>query len=75
MQKAEHKLSEIVASALRDGPQRILKVGEDLAVVLSSQEYDRLTQGRETLVEFLRRAPLGRLDLARVPDLPTGADR
>jgi antitoxin Phd len=67
LQEAKARLSEVVKSALRDGPQEISVRGARAAVLLSADDYDRLRHRRPSLVEFLRQSPLAgvALDLER----------
>ncbi|RMI27419.1 MAG: type II toxin-antitoxin system Phd/YefM family antitoxin, partial [Calditrichaeota bacterium] len=39
---ARNRLSEVVDQAIRRGPQKILRRGKEVAVILSIQEYHRL---------------------------------
>lgn len=63
--EAKNKLSEVVRRALEEGPQRIER--RDVAVVLiSADEFARLTGSKPGFAEFLLGAPdLSELDLAR----------
>lgn len=63
LQEAKARLSEVVKSSQRDGPQEISVRGEAAVVVLSKAEYDRLRQRKPSLIEFLRRSPLAGLQL------------
>ncbi len=51
--EAKNKLSEVIASAERGEPQIITKNGRKSAVVISYQEFERLTAKKVPLVEFL----------------------
>jgi antitoxin Phd len=57
------ELSEIVAEALRDGPQVLTQQGTATAVVLSYDEYRRLLIERQPISTFFRQSPLVGLDL------------
>jgi prevent-host-death family protein len=61
LQKA--KLSELIRSAEREGPQEISVRGEAVAVMVSMKDYDRLRGPRPSLVEFLRGSPLMGVEL------------
>jgi len=63
LQDAKARLSELVASARRDGPQEISVRGEPAAVVLSSEDFQALRRKKPSFVEFLRRSPLAGVDL------------
>jgi prevent-host-death family protein len=58
LQEAKARLSEVVKSAQRNGPQRITVHGKPAAVLLSRADYDRLAGGKPSFVEFIRRSPL-----------------
>ncbi len=59
VQEAKQRFSEVIRRARADGPQIVTKHGEDVAVVLSIEEFERLSGGRERkdFKEFLRSAP------------------
>ena len=58
LQEAKARLSEVVKSSQRDGPQEISVRGQAAVVVLSKADYDRLKRRKPSFVEFLRRSPL-----------------
>jgi len=60
LQDAKAKLSEVVRLAMEKEPQEITLRGVPAVVVLSRQDYDRLTRQKdaESLVDFMRRSPL-----------------
>lgn len=71
LQDAKNRFSEVVRKATDEGPQVITLRGDDAAVVVAADEYARLTsKSRGTLVDFLRKSPLGTvaLDLTRSRD-------
>jgi prevent-host-death family protein len=53
LQEAKARLSEVVRMTGMDGPQMITHRGKDAAVVLSADEYRRLTEKKKNFVEFL----------------------
>jgi antitoxin Phd len=62
---AKNKFSEVVTRALTQGPQRIRR-RDQVVVLLSEEEYKRLTGERETLIDYIRSGPdLSELDLTR----------
>jgi prevent-host-death family protein len=65
--EAKNKLSEVIASAERGEPQIITKNGRKSAVVISYQEFERLTARKKSLSEFLLDSPLrdAEIDLTR----------
>ncbi|PKN11257.1 MAG: type II toxin-antitoxin system prevent-host-death family antitoxin [Deltaproteobacteria bacterium HGW-Deltaproteobacteria-4] len=72
LQEAKNRLSQVVNSALHDGPQTITLRGKPAAVVVSFEEYRQLTLPRTGLSQFFRQSPLHavELDIGRSADLP-----
>ncbi|MBI5952295.1 MAG: type II toxin-antitoxin system Phd/YefM family antitoxin [Chloroflexi bacterium] len=70
IQDAKNKLSEVIARALKQGPQLITKRGEKTAVVISYAEYENLRKSRGKLSEFFQTSPLAGLELVRDKSLP-----
>lgn len=72
LQEAKNRFSEVVDRALNEGPQAVSRHGKKAVVVVSSEEFDRLRCGSDSLVDFLRKSPLRGLeiDLGRARDLP-----
>ena len=62
-QEAKGKFSEVVKRALSEGPQGITVRGESVAVLISREEYGRLTHPKRGFVEFMRQSPLLGLNL------------
>jgi len=63
-------LDELFRRALTEGPQYVDCEGKK-AVVLSAEEYERLTQGTrrpESLAEFFAKSPLAGVDLEHAFD-------
>ena len=58
LQDAEHRITELVECALREGPQLITKRGRNAVVVLAASEYRRLTD-EDGLTSLLLQAPRG----------------
>ena len=58
MQQAKARLSELVQCAHSHGPQQITVHGKPVAVLMSHEAYERLSQGRESFAAFMRRSPL-----------------
>ena len=78
LQEAKQRFSELVRHARADGPQVVTKHGEEVAVVVSIEEYRRLTDELPSFKQFLLAAPdLEALEIdrsrerARVVELPT----
>lgn len=57
MQEAKARMSELVKRA-QSQPQDITLHGKSVAVVISRETFDRLSQTQDSLVEFMRRSPL-----------------
>lgn len=65
IQDAKNKLSEVIARALKQGPQLITRHGEKTVVVVSYAEYEKLRKSQGKLSEFFRASPLVGVDLTR----------
>lgn len=67
LQEAKNKFSEVVEGAVKDGPQVVTRRGVETAIVISYDEYRKITLGRGKLSEFFGGSPLARvaLDLTR----------
>lgn len=63
LQEAKARLSEIVRLCLDKGPQILSVRGDEKAVLLSKEEYDRLVSPKEDFVTFMRKSPLKGVDL------------
>jgi antitoxin Phd len=70
IQDAKNKLSEVIAHALKDGPQLITRRGEKTVVVMAFPEYEKLRKSQGKLSEFFRASPLAGVDLERDKSLP-----
>lgn len=71
LQEAKNRLSQLVNQAGKDGPQIITVRGNPAAILLSIEEYQRLTRPRTKLTDFFKESPLCdvELDLERSADL------
>lgn len=73
LEDAKNGFSEVVRRALAHQPQRVTRGGRDAVIVISAEDYAKLT-ATEDLVTFLQRSPLaaamreGELDLTRQRD-------
>jgi antitoxin Phd len=63
LQEAKNRLSHVVRQAATDGPQTITVHGKPAAVLLSAEEYQRLTRPATSLIEFFQQSPLLGVDL------------
>lgn len=71
LQDAKQRFSELVRLAESDGPQFVTRHGQEVVVVLSAQEFRRLTSDVPDFKEFLLSGPpTDDLDLSR-DDTPT----
>lgn len=70
LQDAKNRLSELVRKAREEGPQVITLHGRDAVVVVSANEFGKLSRPRGSLVDFFRKSPLAgvNLDLDRSRD-------
>lgn len=75
LEDAKNRFSELVRRAEAHDPQLVTRNGREVVVVLSVEDYARLTAGSESLVDFLRDSPLAEalreeaFDLERDHDL------
>lgn len=63
LQDAKARLSELVKLAVSEGPQAITVHGKPAVVVLSSEDYERLSGRKQKFTEFIRRSPLAGVEL------------
>ena len=71
LQDAKNRLSQVVADAADKGPQTITVRGKPRAVVLSVEEYRKLSKSGGSLLTFLMNSPLKEIELEteRSPDI------
>lgn len=70
--EGKNKFSQLVASAANGEPQVITKNGTATAVVISYNEYKRLTAKKESLSDFLLNSPLRGADIDLTRSRDTG---
>jgi len=58
LQEAKAQLSELIKNAVLKGPQNITVHGVPTAIVISTEDYDRLTRSKTSFIKFLRASPL-----------------
>ena len=63
LQTAKARLSEVIKKATKEGPQRITVHGQQTAVVISSEEYERIKHPRGSFAALMRRSPLYGVEL------------
>ncbi|GAB4223568.1 MAG: hypothetical protein Tsb005_19110 [Gammaproteobacteria bacterium] len=64
LQEAKAKFSELVKQAMQDGPQNITVHGKPAAVVLSLEDYNKLTKSKPSFVKFMQQSPLNGIRLS-----------
>lgn len=57
MQEAKARMSELIKCA-KAQPQEITVHGKSVAVVISRETFDRLSQTHDSLLEFMQSSPL-----------------
>jgi prevent-host-death family protein len=67
--EAKAKFSELLDKANSEGPQKITKHGRTTAVVVAAKEWERKTDRKGNLAEFLASSPLrgSGLKIRRLP--------
>ena len=80
LQDAKNKLSQVVEAAARGQPQIVTRRGVETAVIISHQEYQRLSgalaKSRPSLAKYLLDMPTSRSNgaFARIRLRPRGLD-
>ena len=76
LQDAKSKFSQLVENAMSNEPQFVTKHGNNAVVVLSFEDYKKITKPKMDLVTFLRNSPLTdvELDISRDGELPRNID-
>jgi prevent-host-death family protein len=72
LQDAKSKFSQLVENAMLSEPQFVTKHGNNAVVILSFEDYKKITKPKTDLVTFLRSSPLieVELDISRNGELP-----
>jgi antitoxin Phd len=63
LQDAKNHFSEVVDNAMHRGPQVVTKRGKEAVVIISIEEYHKMQQPNNTLVDFFQSSPLKGVDL------------
>ena len=63
LQEAKNRFSELINRALSEGPQVVTRRGEEVVVVVSKLEYEKIIKAQPDLVEFFRQSPLVGVEL------------
>jgi len=76
LQDAKSKFSQLVDKAMLHQPQIVTKRGREAVVIMSFDDYKRITKPDSDLVSFFRNSPLfdTDLDLSRNKELPREID-
>lgn len=74
LQEAKARLSELVREAQERGPQEITVRGSAAVVVISKDDFTRMTGGRPSFTKFMRQSPLAGVDLNIERDRSPGRD-
>jgi antitoxin Phd len=77
LQTAKAKFSEVFRLARTQGPQRITRQGTEGVVMISDEQYAKLSvksHQPKSIVQFFRESPLVGLDLELERDRDTGRD-
>ena len=74
--EAKAKFSELIDKAKSEGPQKITKHGRTTAVVVSADQWERKSERKGNLAEFLAASPLrgSGLKLKRLPVCLRGSE-
>jgi len=72
LQDAKSKFSQLVENAMLIEPQFVTKHGNNAVVILSFEDYKKITKPKTDLVAFLRDSPLNEieLDITRNKEFP-----
>lgn len=68
LQDAKARFSELVNRCMEDGPQLVTRHGRKAVVIMTVQEYERLSAPQQGLKEFFISAPRVDLDISRTGD-------
>jgi antitoxin Phd len=74
LQDAKNRFSELVDQAVQEGPQIVTRRGKETVVVLSMQEFRKLTTTQDSLIAFFRDSPLVGVALDVTRDMDTGRE-
>ncbi len=58
LQEAKNKFSSLVNQAQKIGPQIVTKHGQVAVIVISAEEYSKLTKPKKNIVQFFQESPL-----------------
>jgi len=71
LREAKNKLSQVILCSQTAGPQTIAIQGKATAVLLSAEEYQKLTKNNGSLLDFFQKSPWAEveLDLSRSKEI------
>jgi len=71
LQDAKARLSEVIKSAVQEGPQEVTVRGKPSAVILSVEAYQAMKKQRPDFVSFMQQSPLRDedIDIQRIKSL------
>lgn len=74
---AKNRFNEVVENAIQEGPQVITKRGKEAVIIVSIEDYCKLTSPSNSLIEFFHQSPLYdmELDLERNQDFSREGSR
>ena len=58
LQDAKSRLSEVIKSAIQEGPQEVIVRGKPSVVIISIEEYEVMKKQRPDFVSFMQNFPL-----------------
>ncbi|MGA7279997.1 MAG: type II toxin-antitoxin system Phd/YefM family antitoxin, partial [Desulfocapsaceae bacterium] len=72
LQDAKNRFSNLVKKAQNAGPQIVTKRGKEAVVVMSVEDYKKLTKPETGLVDFFRNSPYTEeeIDISRSKEVP-----
>jgi prevent-host-death family protein len=74
LQEAKKELNRVIQQARISGPQTITVQGKEAAVVLSAEDYQRLTEKKNSLVSFFQSSPWAEVEIDLTRSRETGRD-
>ena len=74
LQEAKKELNRVIQQARISGPQTITVRGKEAAVVLSAEDYRRLTEKKNSLVSFFQSSPWAEVEIDLTRSRETGRD-
>lgn len=74
LQEAKNELDQVIQEARVSGPQTITVQGKEAAVVLSAEDYRRLTEKKNSLVSFFQSSPWAEVEIDLTRSRETGRD-